>query len=108
MRSVGWTLLFAIAALSFAPPEFRPVTIFPHNLEHVIIYFLAACAFGLAYSDDFVIWLVGLTGFTLVMEIVQLLIPGRHARVSDFLVDAFGVAMGLVGGVTLARVTRRA
>src|SRR5262245_2539957 len=95
-KIVAWMLLFSIAALSFAPPEFRPATIFPHDLEHVTIYFLAACAFGLAYSDHFVVWLVGLIGFALVVEIVQLLIPGRHARVSDFLVDAFGVVMGLV------------
>jgi VanZ family protein len=37
------------------------------------------------------------------IEIVQLLVPGRHSRLSDFIVDALGavtgVAAAFVGGL---------
>ena len=102
-QATSWILLFSIAALSIVPADLRPVTIFPHDVEHAAIYFLAGCAFGLAYADHFVTTLVGRSAFTLVMEVMQIWILGRHARVSDFLVDAFAVAVGLVGGAALAR-----
>jgi VanZ family protein len=105
---ICWVLLSAIVALSVIPAEMRPVTIFPHDFEHAAIYFLAGCAFGLVYSVSFVGCLVGLSGFSLLIEVIQLWIPGRHPRLSDFLVDAFAITAGLVGGIALAQFTRRA
>ena len=102
-QATSWILLFSIAALSVVPADLRPVTIFAHDVEHAAIYFLAGCAFGRAYADHFVITLVGLSAFTLVMEVIQIWIPGRHARASDFVVDAFAIAVGLVGGAALAQ-----
>jgi VanZ family protein len=102
-QATSWILLFSIAALSVVPPDLRPVTILPHDMEHAALYFLAGCEFGLVYADHFVTTLVGLSAFNLVMEVIQLWIPGRHARMSDFLVDAFAIAVGLVGGAALAR-----
>ena len=107
-QAIGWVLLCAIAALSVVPAEFRPVTIFPHDLEHAAIFFLAGCAFGVARSDNFVSYLVGLNAFTLLVELMQIWVPGRHARVSDFFVDAFAITAGLIGGLLLARFTRGA
>jgi VanZ family protein len=107
-QATSWILLFAIAAVSVVPAELRPVTIFQHNLEHALIFFLTGCAFGLGYPNDFARWLVGLGTFALAIEIAQIWTPGRHARVLDFLVDAFSVGVGLVVGMMLARSTRRA
>jgi VanZ family protein len=103
----GWILLFAIAAISIVPPELRPVTILPHDLEHAAIYFLAGCAFGISRPYDFVASLGGLIAFTLVVEVTQSWIPDRHARVSDFLVDAFAISMGLVVSAMFARLMQR-
>ena len=107
-QATGWILLLAIVAISIVPPTLRPETVLPHDLVHAAIYFLAGCAFGLSRPYDFVAWLVGLIAFTLVVEVTQLWIPGRHARVSDFLVDAFAISMGLVVGAMFARFTQRA
>lgn len=105
-QAICWVSLSAVVALSVTPAEMRPVTIFPHDFEHAAIYFIAGCAFGLVYSANFVGCLAGLSGFTLLVEVIQLWIPGRHPRVSDFLVDAFAITAGLVGGVALAQFTR--
>lgn len=39
-----------------------------------------------------------------VLEIVQLLVPGRHARLEDFVVDALGALAGyaIAGGIDAA------
>jgi hypothetical protein len=34
---------------------------------------------------------------TLVLELVQIPRPTRQARIEDFLVDAFGVSLGIAG-----------
>ena len=107
-QATGWVLLFAIAAISLGPPELRPDTGFPHDLEHAAIWFLAGLSFGLSYPNNFIAWLLGLCAFTLAIEIMQLWIPGRHARVLYFVVDIVAVAAGLLIGVTFDRFRRRA
>ena len=102
-QTTGWILLLAIAALSFVPPSLRPVTFLPHIVEHLVMFFIAGCAFGIGYPNRFLKWLAGLSTFTLAIEIVQLWIPGRHARGLDFLVDVFSVSVGLGIGTVLAR-----
>ncbi len=67
------------------------------------IFFLASCAFGVGYTDDFLGWFPGLMAFTLAIEIAQLAIAGRHARLLDFVVDAASIGIGLVIGARLAR-----
>jgi VanZ family protein len=68
---------------------------FQQNGEHALAFVLLGLAFGLAYTGNR--WLtaaiaVGLTG---VLELLQLWMPGRHARLEDFMVDALAVCIGL-------------
>jgi hypothetical protein len=37
------------------------------------------------------------------IELAQLTIPGRHARLSDFFVDAIAICVGIFAGSTLIR-----
>jgi VanZ family protein len=41
------------------------------------------------------------------IELAQLMIPGRHARLSDFFVDAAAICVGIFAGSALTRMTRR-
>ena len=107
-QATGWILLFAIAAISVVPPELRPDSTLPHALEHAAIYFLAGWAFGVGYPNNLGAWLIGLSAFTLVVEVTQLWLPGRHARLSDFLIDAIAISGGLVVGAMLTRLMPRA
>jgi VanZ family protein len=95
LRLTAWLLLLAIAVLSLVPPWYRPVTGIPHAFEHFAIFFAAGLAFGLGYSTPFLLQLILLILFTAAVEIGQLLVPGRHARLTDFLVDALAVGAGL-------------
>lgn len=91
----AWLLLVAIVVLSVSPPDYRPVTPAPHDVEHSAIFVLTGLAFGLGYER----WRLGqalaLVAFSATIEIVQLAIPGRHSRLSDFLVDALSVSAGV-------------
>jgi VanZ family protein len=92
---VAWFLLVAIVVLSVVPPEDRPVTPAPHDFEHVAIFVATGLAFGLGYAGRYLVQILGLIAFSAAIEIIQLGIPGRHARVSDFIVDALSVSIGV-------------
>ena len=92
---VAWLLLLAIIGLSVSPPQYRPVTPAPHDVEHSGIFVLTGLTFGLGYER----WRLGqalaLVAFSAAIELVQIAIPGRHSRFSDFLVDALSVCAGV-------------
>jgi VanZ family protein len=68
-------------------------------------FFLAGVAFSVGYARRELILCIAAILFSAVLEISQLMIPGRHARLSDFLVDAFGACIGIVA-VSLLRSMR--
>ena len=91
----GWVLLLAIAVLSLVPPTSRPVTSAPHSLEHFAIFAPTGLAFALGYPTRYLFQLVGLISFTAAVEMAQLWAPGRHARFSDFAINALGLCIGV-------------
>jgi VanZ family protein len=106
-RIVGWFLALGIVVLSLVPPGLRPETGMPHDLEHFIIFFATGFSFGFGYGRRPFVAMVALVVFAGAVELAQLLVSGRHARFSDFIVDALalciGVAMAsLLGARTLA------
>jgi VanZ family protein len=101
IRIVGWSLLTVIIVLTFVPPFLRPVTGTPHNFEHLIIFVFAGAAFSIGYPRRERILCIAAVFFSAALEISQLMIPGRHARLSDFLVDAFGACVGIVAASLL-------
>jgi VanZ family protein len=95
-RIGGWSLAAAIVVLSIVPPAVRPETNAPHNLEHFLIYLATGFAFGLGNKRRHDLLAVLLVLFSGAIEIAQLFVPGRHARLSDFIIDALAACVGLV------------
>jgi VanZ family protein len=96
IRFAAWALSVVIVILSIVPPGLRPETIAPHDLEHAAIFLITGLAFGLGY-DCSKGWLASyMVIFSAAVEVLQLLVPGRHARVSDFVVDAAAICSGLI------------
>jgi VanZ family protein len=95
-RIVAWSLAVAIIVLSVVPAGLRPETAAPHNLEHFTIYFVTGLAFGLGYDCRWALLAVLFVLYAGAIEIAQLFVPGRHARLSDFVVDAFAMCIGLL------------
>jgi VanZ family protein len=59
--------------------------------------------FGLGYTQKNVLLAFLLTLYVGVVELAQLWVPGRHARLSDFIIDAIAVNVG----VLMVSLTRR-
>ena len=101
-RITAWLLIVAIAVLSLVPPRLRPETGAPHNLEHFAIFAAAGLAFGFSYSRRPVWVAIALVIFAGAIELAQRLVPGRHARLSDLIVDAFAMCVSVALGSILA------
>ena len=101
-RALAWLLGLAILVLSLVPPSYRPITEASHNVEHLAIFLATGFAFGVAYPDRPFALATGLVIFCGAIELAQRWVPGRHARLSDFIVDAAAACIGL--GVTSAAV----
>jgi len=110
-RFVAWVLAALIVVLSLVPAALRPETGAPHDVEHFAIFAATGLAFGLGYERRHGLIGVLLVIFAAAVECAQLPIPGRHARLSDFIVDALAMCVGLfavsIGARTLARANGR-
>jgi len=93
-RALMLLLSFVILALSVVPPSLRPITAVPHKLEHMAIFLVWGIAFGLCYRINLVYQIMGALLFAGAIEIAQYWVPGRHARISDFVIDTIGACAG--------------
>jgi VanZ family protein len=98
-RFVGWILAVAIFVLSVVPPSGRPTTGVPHNMEHLLIFLAMGLAFAVGYRNRLPAVAGGLVLFCGAIEVVQIWVPGRHARLSDFLVDVAATGLGVAAVV---------
>jgi VanZ family protein len=103
-RIVAWILAIIITTLSVVPAWLRPETEMPHHLEHFAAFFIVGIAFGLGYDRRPILISIALLAFTALIEVAQIFVPGRHARLSDFIVDAIAVLSGAI----LVDIARRA
>ena len=98
VRIAGWVLASIITILSLVPPAYRPETAVPHNLEHFVIFAVTGLCFGVGYRRSSIPVTIGLIVFAGAIELAQKLVNGRHARLSDFIVDAFAMCVGVAAG----------
>jgi hypothetical protein len=95
-RIATWILVATIIVLSVVPPGLRPQTGAPHALEYLAIFSATGLAASLGYQRKHISLAILLVIFAAFVEIIQLFVPGRHARFSDFAVDAFAAIFGLM------------
>ena len=95
LRIVAWLLAAAVTFATLGPARYRPHSNLGHDGEHALAFVLIGLAFGLAYPRHrmTVAVTVMLSG---VLELLQFLVPGRHARLEDFIVDAIAACVGFV------------
>jgi VanZ family protein len=103
-RVSAWSLATVIVILSIVPPHLRPETWSPHALEHIAIFSATGLAFGLGYQRRHGLLAILLVLFSGAVEIAQLFVPGRHARLSDFIIDALAISGGLMAVSLVAQI----
>ncbi len=107
LRIIAWLLTAAVIFATLGPPSLRPHSSLGQDGEHALAFVLVGLAFGLAYTQHrlftagIAVVLIG------VLELLQLWMPGRHARLEDFIVDALAACMGIVAAAMLDWTTQR-
>ena len=107
LRIIAWILAAAVAFATLGPPTYRPHSELGQDGEHALAFILVGLAFGLAYSRNR--WATVAVSVVMigVLEILQLWMPGRHARLQDFVVDALAACVGLALAAGLDWAIRR-
>jgi VanZ family protein len=101
--AVAWLMLSTIVALTLVPPGARPTTFVPHKIEHAAAFLAVGISFGMAYLGRERLLSIGTIVFCAAIELAQLYVPGRHARLTDFIVDTVAGVAGVLLGSTLLR-----
>jgi VanZ family protein len=91
----AWILAAAVTFATLGPPRFRPHSSLGQDGEHALAFVLVGLAFGLAYPRRRLLTSALAVMLTGALEILQLWMPGRHARLEDFIVDAASACIGL-------------
>lgn len=107
LRLFAWALAAAVAFATLGPPGYRPHSNLGQDGEHALAFVLLGLAFGVAYTGNRWLTAVLAVGLTGVLELLQLWMPGRHARLEDFVVDALAACIGLAVAAALDWIIRR-
>src|ERR1700710_1055953 len=107
LRIIAWLLTAAVTFATLGPARLRPHSDLGQDGEHALAFVLVGLAFGLAYprrrllTAGIAVVLVG------VLELLQLWMPGRHARLEDFVVDVLVACFGFAVAAGMEWLVRR-
>lgn len=105
-RIASVVLLIVIIFVTLSPIGLRPETGHP-GMERAAAYLLFGLCIGLGFSkwvQYAVVFVIGLAG---VLELLQLVDPGRHGRLGDMLIKAVAGTVGVSLSWLLVRQYRR-
>ncbi|MFD9900095.1 VanZ family protein [Mesorhizobium sp. UC22_110] len=92
--------IFLLALIVFA--TLSPIGLRPHlgdaNLERALAYMLLGSALALSFPRHTLRIAVFVVSIATVLELLQLIDPGRHGRIEDMVIKA---AAGLIGIATI-------
>ncbi|MCP3471638.1 VanZ family protein [Bradyrhizobium sp. CCGUVB1N3] len=94
LRLVAWLLAAVVTFATLGPESIRPHPVLGQHGDHALAFVLVGIFFGLAYPQRR--WSASAAAVALIglLEIMQLWVPGRHARFGDFVVDALSACVG--------------
>jgi hypothetical protein len=103
IRLAFWLVIFMLILLTVVPPTIRPGTGTSHHIEHFASFALAGSLYYLGYAGHLAPRLFAAVLFAGGLEVLQMFVPGRHARLLDLVMDALGACTGIVLAFALAR-----
>jgi predicted membrane protein len=106
LKTASWLIILGLVILTIVPADERPVSGLEHDWEHFVAFGLAGLTFGLAYAGHLGARCLSAVVFTLLLELSQIPLATRHARVEDFFVDAAGACLGIVVAHAFRKLTK--
>jgi hypothetical protein len=107
LRIIAWLLTAAVTFATLGPPQYRPHSALGQDGEHALAFVLVGLAFGIAYPRHRLLTAAIAVILIGVLELLQLWMPGRHARLEDFVVDALAACVGIAVAAGLEWLVRR-
>ncbi|MBR2690140.1 MAG: VanZ family protein [Aquamicrobium sp.] len=101
--------IFLLALIVFA--TLSPIGLRPHlgdaNLERALAYMLLGSALALSFPRHTIRTAGFVVGIAAVLELLQLIDPGRHGRIEDMVVKAAAGLIGIAAVTLVGRLLRR-
>ena len=108
IRIPAWASLCFIVYATLSPLRDRPTLPIPSTVEHLAAFAVFGALFCLAYPRRIPTVLVFVVGSALLLEVLQLLTPDRHARILDASEKLAGSVLGVfIGWAILCLVRAR-
>jgi VanZ family protein len=101
LRIIAWLLTAAVSFATLGPARLRPQSELGQDGDHALAFVLVGLAFGLAYTRHRLLTATIAVVLIGVLELLQLWMPGRHARLEDFVVDALAACAGIAVAAVL-------
>ena len=105
IAAAAWATLAFIAFATLSPLALRP-EVGDANLERFGAYALAGLLLALAYPRHLILVVSFVVAFAAILEILQLLVPDRHAQFANAYVKAAGGVAGVAAGFLVSRFVR--
>src|SRR5215211_7542663 len=93
--------LLAIVIITLLPIELRPLTVLPGNYERAASFLVFGILLALAFPRHLVAVAVPVVVAAGVLEVLQLLAPGRHPRRYDIVIKGLSGTTGVTIGFAL-------
>ncbi|SCY71531.1 VanZ like family protein [Microvirga guangxiensis] len=95
-KGAAWLCILLLAVLSLIPGHVQVRSGMPGGYEHAIAYFGTATMFMLGYSRKN--WEIagGLASYSVLLEMLQFLVPGRTPHIADAFASSSGAILGVI------------
>jgi VanZ family protein len=107
-KIIAWLPAAAVTFATLGPARLRPHSNLGQDGEHTLAFILIGLAFGFAYTGNRLRTAAVAVILSGVLELLQLVVPGRHARLEDFIVDALEACAGLIIAAVLSSLAMQA
>lgn len=108
MKPTPSSLITALVAatlilMTFVPADERLITGLEHHVEHALAFGLLGFCYALSFATRPVWACTFAIVFCLILELAQIPLSTRHARLSDFIVDSIATIGGLFLGIGMRK-----
>jgi VanZ family protein len=107
LKVISWVLIIGLVIITVIPANERPDTGLQHGIEHFAAFALTGLVFGSAYAWQLRTLLLSAMVFALLLELSQIPLATRHARLEDFIVDAAGACLAILFARFIRRLARK-
>ena len=91
----AWGALAFITFATLSPIGLRPHVAANIGIEHIAAFSVVGLLFGLAYPRRLIPVIALVLGSAILLEVLQLLTPDRHARLLDLAFKLLGGSIGI-------------